>query len=885
MATGLPASVSVAVEFTGGVWTEVGSRINRLTIARGENQPGTLSFDLENTDGLVTPDYALGSYYPNFVEGKRIRVQARTAALGAGNLLSAENASFEGATVGGWAGNPFGYTASTVANTVTFAQFGTRALLTTWPAAAAFASANQITATGLVVGRDYTFSAYVRVPASNPAVRIGELFGVVTQAAPAGFSRTSTTTGAFERIAVTFNATSDTLRLGIVNATVATAGQTVVIDGVQLDEGTTVGTFTTTAPTYYTRFVGRISQLEPVLGVSQGEDVVSVTATDLLGDLSRMKMRPLVQMLVASELIPSVQAIYPLTDPNGKRGSNDLLGEVQALRVRSFGPLGSIEYNAVGELGPDGQRFVNIKGQKALEHKSSAIFILPSSASGNALTVAVRIPEEGQANLLHLGRVSWTGYEAAQNVEVVYTGAESSGTGVNSVYVLTRDSTGADIDVSADLQVDPGWVIIQLKWVSGSLTMTLSNGNSATISDTNTSAYTRLALGNLTDTLSGTVPEYDGSYGYAIVNTGGAVEEMTNALLGDTDTYPYTITEALALFTSAARLTDLQATVGVSSAPVNSRYFASIPYADRTALDVLLDIATSEAGIVYHDYSTSTTQNIVILSRDQSRSSTVALSLDAEADLAEPPVYSRGVLDTVSQATVSNSERDVTVTDSTMNSVVGAAGADLQTVMDDVYDMLALGHAELARSNTSSLRVSSVVLDLMTAQNDLYASAFAVTEGELIRTTNLPVSRVGAPYLDGYASTHTEEIGVDTYTIAWGLLPADAPPEARFDDTTYGRFAFGDGICTVTGGTAVGTTATGTMTLTWTGSSTLSTSAGDYPMDFDWNGERVTVTTPAGGSTSPRTLTISARGVGNTTARVHAAGEAIDLWNAARFAY
>lgn len=882
MATGLPASVSVAVEFTAGVWTEVGSRINSLTIARGENQPGTLSFDLENTDGLVTPDYALGSYYPNFVEGKRIRVQARTTALGAGNLLTAEQASFESGTTGSWDATPFAYTGVTLANTATFAQFGTKGLLLTWPTAAVGAAAAGFSFTGLVAGRTYTASMYVRVPAANPAVTFDEGYGAFATSAPAGFSKTSSTTGSFQRIAVTFTPTSSTHVFVVKAASGTTAGNTVVIDGVQLDEGSTVGTFTTTAPTYYTRFVGRLTQLEPVLGVSQGEDVVRVTATDLLGDLSRMKMRPLVQMLVASDLIPSVQAIYPLTDPNGKRGVNDLLGDVQSLRVRSFGPLGSIEYNAVGELGPDGQRFVNIKGQKALEHKSSAIFILPSSASGNALTLAVRIPEEGQAEILRLGRKSWRGFDDGQGVVVTYYGDADFGTRLG---VATYDSTSALIDVSGDVLADPGWVVLQLKWVSGSLTMTLSNGNSATISDTNTSAYTRLALGNLTDTLSGTVPEYDGSYGYAVVNTGGAVEEMTNALLGDTDTYPYTITEALALFTSAARLTDLQATVGVSSAPVNSRYFASIPYADRTALDVLLDIATSEAGIVYHDYSTSTTQNIVILSRDQSRSSTVALSLDAEADLAEPPVYSRGVLDTVSQATVSNSERDVTVTDSTMNSVVGAAGADLQTVMDDVYDMLALGHAELARSNTSSLRVSSVVLDLMTAQNDLYASAFAVTEGELIRTTNLPVSRVGAPYLDGYASTHTEEIGVDTYTIAWGLLPADAPPEARFDDTTYGRFAFGDGICTVTGGTAVGTTATGTMTLTWTGSSTLSTSAGDYPMDFDWNGERVTVTTPAGGSTSPRTLTISARGVGNTTARVHSTGERIDLWAAARFAY
>jgi hypothetical protein len=87
---------------------------------------------------------------------------------------------------------------------------------------------------------------------------------------------------------------------------------------------------------------------------------------------------------------------------------------------------------------------------------------------------------------------------------------------------------------------------------------------------------------------------------------------------------------------------------------------------------------------------------------------------------------------------------------------------------------------------------------------------------------------------------------------------------------------------TVTSGTAVGTTSTGTIVVTTTASNpTWSTTAGDWPQDLDWNGERVTVTAAPAGSSSPQTLTITARGVAPRVARVHSAGEPVDVWTGA----
>jgi hypothetical protein len=73
------------------------------------------------------------------------------------------------------------------------------------------------------------------------------------------------------------------------------------------------------------------------------------------------------------------------------------------------------------------------------------------------------------------------------------------------------------------------------------------------------------------------------------------------------------------------------------------------------------------------------------------------------------------------------------------------------------------------------------------------------------------------------------------------------------------------------------------VTVTWSGSSTLSTDSGDYPMDLDINGERVTVSTAPAGSTSPQSLILSARGVAPTVARSHGSGEPVEVWDAGRF--
>ena len=91
MATGLPDSTTIEIEFTDAVWTDVTSLVNvgagAITRKVGRStqldtiSAGSLSFTLDNPAGAFTPDNALSTYYPNVVEGKRVRWKVTEASI------------------------------------------------------------------------------------------------------------------------------------------------------------------------------------------------------------------------------------------------------------------------------------------------------------------------------------------------------------------------------------------------------------------------------------------------------------------------------------------------------------------------------------------------------------------------------------------------------------------------------------------------------------------------------------------------------------------------------------------------------------------------------------------------------------------------------------
>lgn len=264
----------------------------------------------------------------------------------------------------------------------------------------------------------------------------------------------------------------------------------------------------------------------------------------------------------------------------------------------------------------------------------------------------------------------------------------------------------------------------------------------------------------------------------------------------------------------------------------------------------------------------------------QARPLTVSLTLDAADDLDIPTGGWSGVQDEKpTRITATGPVGSITLVDA-------AAESGLAMSLEGTSLTTSAGTLGLAQSAAAYVmggdqaRLSSFGVDLTLTGTDKVAAAMALTPGDRVRITGLPSEYIGLTYAEVYASGWTEVYGSKSRSCAFvfDTDPADDPAEGVLDNAEYGRTAWGDGVATVTGGTCVGNTGTGNVIIT--SSSPASTAAGDYPVDLDWLGEAITVTAP-GGSTSPQTFPVTARGVGPTVARVHAAGEAVDAWHAA----
>jgi hypothetical protein len=190
-------------------------------------------------------------------------------------------------------------------------------------------------------------------------------------------------------------------------------------------------------------------------------------------------------------------------------------------------------------------------------------------------------------------------------------------------------------------------------------------------------------------------------------------------------------------------------------------------------------------------------------------------------------------------------------------------------------ELEAIASRRMAAGKYQRLRPSRVVLDLSTATTDRYGEAVTVYPSSRVRLTNLPPTHFGVTEMDGFAEGWVEEIDAAGHRIAFDLSTAQRASAGVFDTS---RFGWTEGDCTCSAIDADDTS----VELTWTDGAPLSTDSGDYPMDLDINGERVTVSSAPGGSSSPQTVTI-VRGVSPTVARAHADGEPVQVWDVDRF--
>jgi hypothetical protein len=299
----------------------------------------------------------------------------------------------------------------------------------------------------------------------------------------------------------------------------------------------------------------------------------------------------------------------------------------------------------------------------------------------------------------------------------------------------------------------------------------------------------------------------------------------------------------------------------------------AIDTTDKKALDALALLSSGDGGVLYDNGS-----YLYARIGSKLKSSTVALSLDVEADLNGSVTLTRSITADTAGATVSSYSQSATYVDAEQAAAVGTyASADAPNLA--FTELEAIASNIVAVANNKRLSAGQASFDLANANNDKYGETLTLKIGDRVRLTNLISTQFGRTYLDTYVQGWSESLNAAGYVFTFDLDAADVPSEAKFDDATYGRFAAGDGVLTLT---STITSADTSMSVTSTGLP-LTVLAGSYPMDLDLNGERVSVASAPVSSTSPQTLTVT-RGVAPSIARAHTTGSTVDVYFSGKFA-
>jgi hypothetical protein len=651
-------------------------------------------------------------------------------------------------------------------------------------------------------------------------------------------------------------------------------------------EGKRVRVRVVKSATTYTRFVGRITKIDPEFP-DEGLPTVSFEAQDLLGFYQQFRLRPSLEFAILDD---SPVAYYPMTEP---RDADELLNAVPtsvlgSLQPFEFGDNGSVTLGEADGPGVDGAK--------------APLFDPADTLNGWVLLSDV-VPDLGMSGSLSVECWFTTDLVAPAGLGVSETAvALATKKSPNSLiddYVYISMYTARGVLGRSD-QVNAGH-----RWATGTGNVLSSPGvlpprpNDKRVhhavyteSRSGSSVTTKLYFdGAQVDSGSFTI---DGTtrtdQKWRMLIVGGLFgQDAWQGSVSNVALYSAALSAAQVLEhyrcgkpsagdTIDAQIARLGTWTGTTCTSISASGKAAVlpPMQGQSALDALARISRGEAGWAYHDYAADTV--IVGTSADADPTST-GLIVDAENDLLGSPVFGRDATARVSRGVAETPVASVAWEDPALVASIGVVEDSAESTLASRNELRALASLLVSRGREQVLRVREATIDLVGAVNDRYASWFTMTLGRRLRISNLDTTVMGRTFDEGYLLGYVEEADATTFQATVYLAPADSPRVGRYDT---GRYCWGDGVCTLSSGITSSATS---LTLTWTGSSTLSTAGGDYPMDIDLNGERVTLNSAPAGGTSPRTFTGVTRGVGNTVARAHSAGEPVEVWDADRFAW
>lgn len=763
-------------------WTDMTSRAllnESIGITRGQTDPfstttsaGSCTVTFDNTDGALTPGRTSSPYYPNVKPQNGLRVTYRDRSVD-GNILSAEDSSFEGGTVGSWLAG--GSVPPAIANSATRAQVGTKSLRITWGAGGSF-PAVQLAVPGLVIGRTYTVSAYVYVPT-------GTLGAYLVVADPFTF-QASSTTNAWQRLSVTFVATMASTTFSIWPNGVPAGGEQIWLDAVQVDEGA-LRIFTTTDPPIAYRFTGFIDSW-PLSWPKGGQEEawVSVTAFDLIARLSRTPA--LGSVIDETYNTNDCRWHFRLDEGSDSQSAGDARGSDAVMKIAQIGTGGTLEFGTGTGPGTDG---------------SSAVMLTPVSAgNGKYLTTSL-----GGSTLPVRG-----GFDHGQTIVATFS---TTGTGSQAIFRIA-DVYGSFLEIATDSSGRAAakwystfgiWTGHSVETITGTTTVndgqthvvavTLGDGPGGTFS----SSRMRLFVDGVQEGSTVTWSTFDVIYGANAWAGGipsgfcftGTLSHL--AYLGfeiDSTKAAQLAAANLTGFageTSGARVSRICDWVGL---PSELRSIATgvstVDHVDPTGKSpwsYVEDVSNTEGGFIYVDARGRLGFAARTSTYDTARVPAATLVAD---DLGDDLEIVTDLSQLANDVTVSRARgAESRVTDPTSIGIYGAFGESLNTISDTDRDAFDRASWVLAVRSTPSPTIPNLTLDALTSS----AAASVRGIGVFVRlaVSGLPsqVPDMGS-ISDLRVFGYREQIGAGGWQIACNTGPYLYVRPMIADDPVYG---------------------------------------------------------------------------------------------------
>lgn len=767
-ATYIP-DLRVEIAFNAGVrttpasrtWTDVSDYVEldkEVTIDGGRNDEksdadaNVLNLIVDNTDGRFTPDYASGAYYPNVKVGRPIRVTALYPAAREANLLTGEDADFEGG-IGSWTAG--GTVPPTLSSSSAQAYEGSDSMLVTWGTGGVLPLA-QRTVTGLTIGQDYTIAVYVRVTSGSPAV-------LLTVGGAGTFGTPSSTTDAWERISYSFTATATSHNFQLWPQSSPTSGDTVYVDAAMIVASDEVGEFNTLTPIESTRFLGFIDAW-PV-SWPEDEDTYSVARITATSRQARMGKSTAQSSLAQQTIIADAPLYYwPLGEPEGSTvaqsyGSNDntlVPNKGTVAFGNEFGAAtdsGTAASFTDGDGRLKGSSLSGLTGDWTIECLYRAITRFPGTNNQIVFTLG-----DGDATYFEF-RV----YPVASPVTAFVTCADASATFLNITtewdFVKSRKHIALTFDESAGT--------VEL-FVDGVSVGTDTDGSFATfVTDA------RLFVG-----------EVSGSEGDE-----GAVSHVAifDSILSDATIADHAdaILEGFLDDTPGGRLDRYAALGGIVSTSYDTGstelQLANLDLTGKTVLDSMRLIAATDGGVLFD--ARDGTHTYQALDARYTATSAVSLSfLAGELGVKGDAPYDRAYVVNQAKATYPAGETP-TVEDATSVTDLDPASASLEVVCD--YDG-AYGAAAwlVGRYAEPRLRIPDLELrDLTHLDPTKLSAVLGLDVGSLVTTTNWP-GQAPASTIAVFVEGYSERFGLASHRLSFNVSPAEIWTDVFILDTS-----------------------------------------------------------------------------------------------------